>query len=145
MKRIQSRAHGGTPLPLFTATALLSVCLTGCSHTMSGAQQDVNTDAQKTGAAARQAGQVVSNATHNVDAVAAVTPEVKTAIVRDPVLNDPRNLINVNTRNHEAHLTGHVMSASMKERATEDAQAVLTKRHPNYQVVNELTVAAGSQ
>ena len=126
----------------FAAVALLSIGLTGCSHTLSGAQQDVSTDAQKTGAAAQQAGQDVSSAAHNVDAATAVTPEVKTAIIRDPVLNDSRNLVNVSSSNHEVHLTGHVQDASMKQRATEDAQAVLNKRHPNYKVVNDLTAGA---
>lgn len=126
--------------------------LTGCGNTLKGAQQDTANDAQKTAdaanqaaastaAAARKAGQAVKDVPQDVDSAAAVTPEVKTAIIRDPVLNDPRNSINVNSHDHVTHLTGHVLSADMKTRAAEDAQTVLTKRHPNYKVSNELTVS----
>ncbi len=145
MKIRQPQNFAGALAPLFAGAAFLSLGLTGCSHTLNGAQQDVSTDAQKTSAAAQQAGQDVSSAAHNADAAVAVTPEVKTAIIRDPVLNDPRNLVNVTSTNHQVHLRGHVMSADMKTRATEDAQTVLTKRHPNYTVVDELTVAGGRQ
>lgn len=151
MKNLQSRTKG----ILFPTVICLGFSLTGCANTLSGAKQDTANDVQKTAAAtdqaaaktaaaAHKAGQEAEAVPHNLDAAAAVTPEVKTAIVRDPVLNDPRNQINVNSHNHVTYLTGHVMSAEMKNRATDDAQVVLTKRHPNYKVSNELTIAAGT-
>ncbi len=138
-------------LPL--ACALLALALAGCGNTLNGAKQDAAHDTQtaataadqaaaKTDAAAHKVGAAVAQAPEAAAAAAVVTPEVKTAIVRDPVLNDPRNLINVASKNNITHLTGHVMTASMKQRATEDAQAVLSKRHGNYAVSNELAVAA---
>ena len=45
--------------------------------------------------------------------------------------------------NHVTHLTGHVTQASMKQRATEDAQAALAKHNKSYRVSNELTVGGG--
>lgn len=131
--------QAGLALP---AVLLLCTGLTGCSNTISGAGQDVSNDAAKTAQAAANAGNAVKDVPHDIDAAAAVTPEVKTAIVRDPVLNDPHNVINVNSHDHITHLTGHVADASMKQRATEDAQTVLSRRHPNYKVSNELKVAA---
>lgn len=140
MKQVQRRIAGGTAVLLFPLFACLA--LTGCGNTLNGAKQDAATDAQKTADAANQAGQAVKDVPHDIDAAAAVTPEVKTAILRDPVLNNPHNVINVDSHDHVTHLTGRVMTASMKSRATEDAQTVLTTRHPNYKVSNMLTVAA---
>jgi predicted small secreted protein len=140
-----------------------SICLAGgCGNTLSGAKQDVSQDTQqvrttadqaveKTTTAARtaeektteamhNAGTTVKGAVSNAGAAATVTPEVKTAILRDPVLNDPRNLIKVTSHSHQAILNGHVMTPDMKQRATEDAQVVLNKRHPDYTVVNDLTI-----
>lgn len=149
-------------LPL--AGALLAIGLAGCGNTLSGAKQDASNDTQKvstaadqaaakTDAAARNAAAKTDAAAHKVGAavVAApeaaaaatvITPEVKTAIIRDPVLNDPRNLINVASKDNVTYLTGHVVNADMKRRATEDAQAVLSKRHGNYTVSNELQASA---
>ena len=151
------------------AAALLSagcICLAvGCGHTLSGASQDVSQDTQqvktdtsqavattaaatknavaKTEAAAHNADQAAKNAVSNAGAATTVTPEVKLAIIRDPVLNDPANHIKVSSHNHEAVLIGTVTTADMKERATEDAQVVLDKRHPDFKVVNDLTVTGG--
>ncbi len=135
--------------------ALACLALTGCGNTLNGAKQDTANDAQKTAqaadqaaattaAAAHKAGKAVAEVPHDVDAATVVTPEVKTAIIRDPVLNNPTNVINVNSHDHVTHLTGHVKDADSKQRATEDAQVVLTKRHPNYKVSNELTIAGAT-
>lgn len=142
---------GSAVLPL--VGALLAIGLAGCGNTLNGAKQDTANDTQKAATAADQAAAKTAAAAHQVgtavekvpqDAAAAtvITPEVKTAIVRDPVLNDPRNLINVASADNTTHLTGHVVNASMKQRATEDAQAVLSKRHSNYTVSNDLAVTA---
>ena len=169
-KLFEMRRH----LPIVgLAAAALAVFGAGCGNTLNGAKQDAATDtqkvdtaadnaaasskaaAQKVGAAAdnaaassKAAAQQVATAVkavpENAEAAATVTPEVKTAVIRDPVLNDPRNLVNVSSTNHVVHLTGHVTSADMKQRATEDAQVVLTKRHPDFTVDNALTVSGGS-
>lgn len=154
-----------SPALLPIAAAMLGIALSGCGHTLNGAKQDASTDTQsartaadnaaattaaaahnaaaKTDAAARKAGAAVVAAPEAAAAATVITPEVKTAIIRDPVLNDPKNVINVASRDAVTHLTGHVASAAMKQRATEDAQAVLTKRHGNYTVSNELQVSGG--
>ena len=135
------------------ALGLISV---GCANTLSGAKQDAATDTQKTQqaaadaaqttkAAADKAGKAVAKVPQDIGAATVVTPEVKTAIIRDPILNDPSNLINVNSHDHAVVLTGHVSKASMKQRATEDAQNVVDKRHGDFTVDDQLTVAGGGQ
>ena len=139
----------------------LGLALTGCGNTLSGAKQDAATDTQKTqqaadaaaqatkdaGAraaqagkdAAHKAGQAVEAVPANAEANTVVRPAVKTAIIRDYVLNNPANLIDVNANAHGITLSGHVATASMKDRAAEDANAVLQK-HPGYTLTNSLTV-----
>lgn len=139
-----------------TALALALIApLAGCSNTLSGAKQDAGKDTQAVSTAASNAAQATKQATTQVasdvkqtadDAKAAtvLTPAIKLAIIRDPVLNDTRNLVNVNTEATTVHLRGHVVSADMKQRATEDAQVVLDKHHATQQISNELAVSGGS-
>lgn len=138
------------PLSLILALGA-GVALSGCGNTLSGAKQDAATDTQKTQqaaadatastkAAADKAGQAVAKVPQDIGAATVVTPEIKTAIVRDPILNDPSNLVNVDAKDHTVTLSGHVMKASMKQRAGEDAQAILDKRHGDFTLKNNLTV-----
>ncbi|MCA1596302.1 MAG: BON domain-containing protein [Chloroflexi bacterium] len=129
-----------------------AACLAGgCANTVGGAAKDAATDtavvANSTKNAAAATQHAVANAGHeahmgakNTAGATVVTPEVKSAIVRDPVLNDRRNEINVNTRDGVVHLEGHVQTASMKARASEDAQAELTKHNRQDKVQNDLKV-----
>lgn len=135
-------------------TLVAAVTLSGCGHTLSGAKEDAATDTQKTQQAADQAGQTVKTSAQNAGKAVAAVPQnaeanavrlpVKTAILRDPVLADSRNLINVDGRDHTITLSGHVADASMKQRATEDAKVALEK-HPGYTLSNGLTVAGAAQ
>ncbi len=133
----------------------LGLALTGCGNTLSGAKQDATQDTQATQQAAANAAQTTKAEAQKADAAIKAVPEnaeantvirtaVKTAIIRDPVLADPRNLVNVNGHDHVITLTGHVADASMKQRATEDAQAAL-KKHPDFTVNNELIAPPGPQ
>ena len=148
------------PLSLLLALGV-GVALSGCGNTLNGAKQDAATDTQKTQqaasdaaqttkdaadkaaqstkAAADKAGQAVAAVPENAEANTVVRPAVKTAIIRDPVLAQPSNLINVNAAPMAITLTGHVTDASMKQRATEDAQVAL-KKHPGYKLTNDLVV-----
>ena len=140
----------------------VGVALSGCGNTLSGAKQDAATDTQKTQQAASEAAQSTKNAAdqagkatkdaadkagkavakvpQDIGAATVVTPEVKTAILRDPILNDTSNHINVDAHDHAVVLSGHVMKAAMKQRAAEDAQSVLDKRHGDFTLSNNLTV-----
>ena len=142
---------------LIAATLALAAAasLSGCGNTLSGAKQDAANDTAKTQQAADQAGQAVktdaqkadqavASVPQNAEANTVVRPAVKTAIIRDPVLTQSGNLIDVNAAPQKITLTGHVTDASMKQRATEDAQVAL-KKHPGYTLVNDLTVAGAGQ
>ncbi len=136
-----------------TASALgLVGLLGGCANTVSGVHQDAAHDTQAVNTAAQNAGADVHQATAQVTtdvkqtaadakAAAVLTPAVKLAIIRDPVLNNPANQITVTVEAATVHLRGHVLSADMQQRATEDAQVVLTKHHATQTISNELTVA----
>ena len=138
---------------LYLLSALaLGLISAGCGNTLNGAKQDAATDTQKTQQAAAdaaqttkdaaaKAGQAVEKAPQNAEANTVVRPAVKTAIIRDPVLAQSTNLINVNAAPMAITLTGHVTDASMKQRATEDAQVAL-KKHPGYTLTNDLVVGA---
>ncbi|MGI4790772.1 MAG: hypothetical protein ACRYFS_18230 [Janthinobacterium lividum] len=138
-------------------TLAAAAALSGCGNALNGAKQDTadNTAAahqaaDQAGQAADQAGQAAKASAQRAGQALAVGPEfaaanavrvpVKAAILRDPVLTDTRNLIDVNAAPKKITLTGHVADASMKQRATEDANVAL-KKHPGYTLSNELTVA----
>lgn len=127
-------------------TALMA-SIVGCSNTTNGAMQDASNNAKavdkaaaSTDAAVSKAAGSVKDLPKDVNSAAIITPEVKTAIIRDPVLNNPQNLVNVDSHDNVTKLSGHVLSAEMKQRAADDAQTVLTKRHPDYKLVNQLVV-----
>jgi predicted small secreted protein len=165
MTTVSNKIGERSALVLATALVALSLGVTGCANTVSGVKQDAATDTQKAATAADQAAAkasatakqaeattkaVARNADNeakelpqDVDSATVVTPMVKASIIRDPVLANTGNLINVNSHDHVTHLVGHVMSADMKTRATEDAQVALAKRHPDYKISNELTVSGG--
>ena len=150
------------PLSLILVLGL-GMTLSGCGNALNGAKQDAVNNTQKTQEAAADAAQTTKDAAgkavqstkeaadkaskavaevpQNIGAATVVTPEVKTAILRDPILNNPSNLINVSSHDHVVVLTGHVMDASMKQRAAEDTQNVLNKRHGSFTLNNNLTVA----
>lgn len=139
--------------PILLASALAAAAfLCGCGNTLSGAKQDAASDTQKVQQGADQATQATKEGVQKAGQAVAVLPEsaaantvvrpaVKTAIIRDPVLAQSGNLINVNAGPNSITLTGHVTDASMKPRAAEDAQIVL-KKHPGYTLTNELIVTA---
>jgi len=117
--------------------------LAGCSNTGKGVAEDASKDTQAVGTAADNAGKDISHGAKNATAATVVTPEIKTAIIRDPVLNTSHNLINVESKNSVVHLTGHVTTATMKTRAEEDAQATLKKHNRTDKIQDDLTVGAG--
>ena len=117
--------------------------LAGCGNTGKGIAQDASNDTKAVGTAADNAGHDIKVAGKNTAAATVVTPEIKTAIIRDPILNDKRNTINVESKNGVVHLTGHVLSADMKTRAEEDAKATITKHSRTDKVQDDLTVSGG--
>ena len=74
-----------------------------------------------------------------------LTPLIKTAIIRDPMLNDTRNQINVTTEaDRRSPARPCRPTPAMKARAEEDTQKVLTDHHGPQTISDELTVTDGA-
>jgi hypothetical protein len=71
---------------------------------------------------------------------AILTPKIKSAIIANPILNDPNNLIDVMTEGGTVYLRGHVVSEEAKAEATQIAQQVLDESESTFPLVNELEV-----
>jgi len=130
---------------------LLGLGAVGCQNTGEGIQKDaanvgqeVSQAAEKTGEAVSQAGREVSKdvkeATGDIGAATTLTPDIKNAITADAQLNDPSNLINVDSTDEVVHLKGHVTSNELKKKAGEIAQRVLNERKATNKLSNELVV-----
>lgn len=113
----------------------VALILAGCGHSDGGDG--------KTAAKTDKAGSAVKDVPKDLNSALVITPEVKSAIVGDSVLNDQRNMINVDSHDNVTHLRGHVASSSMKQRATAVARKALAAHHPDYKVSNELSIAKG--
>ncbi len=103
----------------YAVFALLTVgfCLAGCEKTVEAAKEDT---------------------TATMDAT--LTPKVKSAIISNPILNDPNNLIDVGTEGEKVYLRGHVVSQEAKSEATQIAQRVLDESGSKFELVNELEI-----
>jgi len=142
-----------------TKTALaLAVCLVGasfgvigCQNTAEGVAKDASKDTTAVGNAADKAAENTKMAADNAAAntkdamanagdAATLTPKVKTAIVADATLNNPKNLIDVDTKDGIVHLKGHVLTNDMKKQATAIATKTLTDAGSKDKVMNMLTV-----
>ena len=138
-------------LSLFFAALTCGIALSGCSNALNGAKQDADKNTQAVRDTAAQTGQIVKQtATQTGEAIKAVPaaidantvlrPAIKTAIIRDPVLNNPKNRVEVSIKDRTVVLTGHVSESGMKFRAVEDAQVVLKNNHSDFTVVDNLAV-----
>ena len=133
------------------ALLVSSAALAGCSNALNGAKQDADKNTQavrdtaaQTGqavkATAQQTGQAIKAVPAAIDANTVLRPAIKTAIIRDPVLNNPKNLVEVSIKDRTVVLSGHVAEAGMKLRAIEDAQVVIKNNQSDFQVVDNLQV-----
>lgn len=128
--------------------------LFGCSNTAEGMKEDTQDNAQKaaeatekTGEAAAQglqnAGSATADAAKDTSAALVLTPKVKNAIIADPQLNEPGNLINVESKDNVVHLVGYVKTEALKKRAGNIAEGVLRAGNSTDKLSNELEVKAG--
>ena len=136
--------------------------LSGCPNTEKGVAEDasnagqaVSVAAEKTGEAASKAAQktgqaaaevandatkATKNAGQNVAGALQVTPLVKTAITADTELNDPKNKIDVDTKDGVVYLKGHVANNALKAKATKVAEDRIKENHGTDKVMNQLLV-----
>ena len=122
------------------ALLVCSAALAGCSNALNGAKQDADKNTQAVRDTAQQTGQAIKAVPAAIDANTVLRPAIKTAIIRDPVLNNPKNLVEVSIKDRTVVLSGHVAEAGMKLRAIEDAQVVIKNNHSDFQVVDNLQV-----
>ena len=148
---------------LIAATAALSTAaLTGCQNTAEGVAEDSQNAAQKTAEVAKEAGEATAQAAEKTGEVAAqavnsatkdakevgkdiagalqVTPLVKTALAADTEINDPKNKIDVDSKDGMVYLKGHVTSNTLKAKATKIAQDRIKENKGTDKVVNQLLV-----
>jgi len=122
------------------ALLVCSAALAGCSNALNGAKQDADKNTQAVRDTAQQTGQAIKAVPAAIDANTVLRPAIKTAIIRDPVLNNPKNLVEVSIKDRTVVLSGHVAEAGMKLRAIEDAQVVIKNNQSDFQVVDNLQV-----
>ncbi len=92
--------------------------------------------------AAANAGHAVKEAGKDTAENLDVRPKVKLAITADKDLNNTSNLIKVEPKDGVVYLRGHVISDSMKTKATEVATKSLKDMNSTDTIQNELTVQA---
>lgn len=120
---------------LLIVMSLLPIALgvAGCSKS-DEENMDINTKNMQDAA---------SDASKNAVSALELTPMVKAAIIANSTLNDPRNNINVESKDNVVKLTGHVYSQQLKNLAEKVAQKVLDENKSTDTVSNELTVSPG--
>jgi osmotically-inducible protein OsmY len=103
---------------------------------------EATTTADKIGEAVGEAAESTADFATDATMSATVTPSIKAAIIADPDLNDPKNEIDVSSKDHKVYLTGHVATPAMTARAEEIASGWLEKSSApsDVEIVNELTV-----
>jgi len=130
-----------------------AIGLFGCQNTVEGLKEDTNRNAPKvenaaeravdaTKRAAQTAVDRTKDATANASDAANLTPKVKSAITGNAKLNDPKNLINVDTKDNVVYLKGHVISNDEKRLAGDIATKTVKEAGSSDTVANQLTVTS---
>lgn len=112
-----------------------SIALIGC-RPKPGTEAKAEDASMKAREAMRGVGKAVDTAT----AATVLTPRLKSAITADKELNDPRNLINVDSNDTAVTLDGHVSSGLLRTKAEEIVKAEMSKAGANQRVINNLEV-----
>jgi len=112
----------------------------GCQNTAEGVAEDSQKAGKVIETGAKEAADATKDAAKDASAALALTPKVKNAIIADTQLADPKNDIDVDSKDNIVHLKGHVTSAALKTKAGEIAQRVLTEASATDKLSNELVV-----
>jgi osmotically-inducible protein OsmY len=117
---------------------LLCLAVSACNQS----EGEAETMGDKVGAAIEDATEATADFATDATMAATVTPSIKSAIIADPGLNSPENVIDVSSKDRKVYLTGHVGSAELKSRAQEIASGWLSKSAApdDVTLVNELEV-----
>ena len=153
MKQISTSNCGRYTLALGLCLFGAGFGLFGCQNTVEGMKEDTNKNApvvenaaekavDATKRAAQTADEKLKNTTANSGDALNLTPKVKSAIVADSKLNDPKNLINVDTKDGVVYLKGHVLTNGEKKLAGDIAAKTVKEAGSTDRVMNQLTVAS---
>ena len=112
----------------------------GCQNTAEGVAEDSQNAGKAIETGAKEAADATKDAAKDASAALSLTPKVKNAIVADAQLNDPKNNIDVDSKDNVVHLKGHVTSSALKTKAGEIAQKVLNDANATDKLSNELVV-----
>ncbi|MBL8064666.1 MAG: BON domain-containing protein [Chthonomonadaceae bacterium] len=129
-------------MKLALATAFCIFVLTGCGNTEQGLRKDTSNNGQKAADSAQNLKDGVTEAGKDMGASTILTPKVKSAIVADKRLNEPTNLIDVNSTSDKVTLEGHVTSSDLKRLAGEVASKAMKESNATQTLDNKLTVEA---
>jgi len=125
-------------LPLIVASML--ILIGGCENTAEGVRKDAEINGQKAAEQTKDITKSAEEAGKNLGAATTLTPAIKLAITADKRLNDPKNLIDVNSTEEKVTLTGHVTSEDLKSLAQELTMNVLKERKATQTLDNQLVV-----
>ena len=126
---------------------LAVVALAGCENTAEGVKKDADGAGQAESQAAENASEGASNIAESasnmgkeVGAATLLTPKVKMAIDADNKLNDPNNLIDVDSTDEMVYLKGHVRTAALKTLAGDVATKAMKEANAHQKLENNLVV-----
>ena len=140
------------------ASVMVGLCLVGagigvmgCQNTAEGVGADAKNDTSAVGNAAGKVAEATKagvdsavdttkDATKNAADATTLTPKVKAAIIGNPTLNNPKNLVNVDSKNNTVYLKGHVVDNASKKLAGEVASKAVAESGSKDTVANQLTV-----
>ncbi len=125
-----------TRLWLFIGIGASLILTSGCQNTGEGMKEDTS-NMQKEG---QKMGDNVAEGTRDTMAAVDLTPKIKSAIISNPMLNDEKNLVNVDSSEESVTLTGHVTSQELKDTAGKLAEQVIFESNAKQKLKNELVV-----
>lgn len=130
----------------------VALALSGCESTVRGAREDTSEVPSETSRAVKnvgeaasegiQAGAKATEAFAENAGEAMLSAQIKSAIVANPRLNDPNNVIKVETNDSTVTLIGSVKSAKDKATAGDIAQQILKDKNASQKLENNLAVVA---
>lgn len=122
--------------------ALFSAFVAGCENTAAGMQKDADENKKQAGENMDNVKDGVNEAGQDIGAATMLTPKIKAALTADNRLNDPSNLIDVDSTSETVKLEGHVTSAELKELASDIALKALEENKATQKLENNLVVKA---
>lgn len=120
--------------------ALAVVFISGCGNTAAGMKEDSKDNGQKSAEQAQNISRGANEAGKDFGAATTLTPVIKTAIVADKRLNDPKNLIDVGCTSETVNLSGHVTSRELKDLAESITMKALKEKSATQKIENKLTI-----